>query len=375
MVYRAMKASLTNESAGAFFDARAEAEAVKLVKPVAPNGLTMAPWTEALPKWRAALTQLPGATFYHCERWLEVLRSSYSINLQVATLYRGGDLRAAGVLARSKRLSATRFVSLPFSDCGQPLAVDDEARHDFMRALASANPRASIEIRGAAGPDPWKNIDCFAHWTLAMQRPFTEIQAGFGRTVRGGAKRARKDNVQIDRGHSIEYVARFFKLQLETRRRLGIPPQPFKFFATIHEKFACGGDCEVWFATLDGRDLAGLVLLRDGDRLCYKWGARLEDSHQGANHLLVASMIEESAGKARSLDFGRCDVRNPGLVRSKVDLGCVAHALPYAFYPNAPRAISSEVLSGPAKILSGVWKRLPLPLTRVLGAALYRYIV
>jgi hypothetical protein len=86
-------------------------------------------------------------------------------------------------------------------------------------------------------------------------------------------------------------------------------------------------------------------------------------------------MIEAYAGKARSLDFGRCDMRNQGLVRSKSDLGCVARALPHAFYPKAPRNISSEVLGGPAKILSGVWKRLPLPVTRVLGAALYRYMV
>ena len=334
----------------------------------------MAPWSEASPIWRAALKLLPGATLYHCERWLEVLRSSYSINLQVVTLHSEGELRAAGVLARTKGLFSTRLVSLPFSDCGQPLALDDEARADFLRALAASNPGASIEIRGAAGPEPWENINCFAHWTLAMQRSFAEIQAGFSRTVRGGIKRARKDNVQIDRGSSIDSMRRFFNLQLETRRRLGLPPQPFKFFATVYKKFARGDDCEIWLARLEGRDLAGLVLLRNGDQLCYKWAARLEDGHQGANHLLVASMIEEHAGKSRSLDLGRCDVRNQGLVRSKADLGCVARALPYAFYPKAPRIISSEVLSGPAKTLSRAWKRLPLPVTRVLGAALYRYI-
>ena len=85
-------------------------------------------------------------------------------------------------------------------------------------------------------------------------------------------------------------------------------------------------------------------------------------------------MIEAHAGQARSIDFGRCDMRNQGLVRSKADLGCVPRPLPYAFFPKAPRNISSEVLSGPAKILSAVWKRLPLPVTRVLGEALYRYM-
>jgi hypothetical protein len=67
-------------------------------------------------------------------------------------------------------------------------------------------------------------------------------------------------------------------------------------------------------------------------------------------------------------------MRNQGLVRSKSELGCVARPLPYAFFPEAPHNVSSEVLHGPAKILSTVLKRLPLPVTRVIGEALYRYM-
>lgn len=324
--------------------------------------------------WRASLAQFPGASFYHCEPWIEALRGSYAIDFEVATLHRQNELRAAAVFARSKKLFSTRLVSIPFSDCGEPLAIDDESRADFMRALISSNQAGSIEIRGAAGPEPWKNVDCFGHWTLDLRRPLAEINAALSRTVRSGIKRATKEKVQIDCGTDASYVARFYDLQLETRRRLGVPPQPFKFFATVHEKFAPGNDFEVWFARFEGRDHAGLVLLRSGDQLCYKWGARIENGHPGANHLLVSKMIEAHAGKAASMDFGRCDMRNQGLVRSKADLGCVSRPLPYAFFPTAPRNISSEVLSGPANVVSAVWKRLPLPVTRVLGEALYRYM-
>ena len=266
------------------------------------------------------------------------------------------------------------MISLPFSDCGEPLAIDDEARSDFLSALASANQTASIEVRGTAGPAPWKNVECFSHWTLDLKRPLSEINAGFSRNVRSGIKRGRKDEIQIDRGTSADYVKRFFDLQLESRRRLGVPPQPFKFFSSVHEKFSRTGNCEVWFATLYGRDQAGAVVLRNDDQLCYKWSARVEHGHPGANHLLVASMLEEFAGTASAIDFGRCDVRNQGLVRSKIELGCVLRPLPYAFFPTAPQSISSEVLTGPARILSSVWKRLPLPVTRVLGDVLYRYV-
>jgi hypothetical protein len=370
-----MKVSLTNESTGAFFGRPfAKTEVVERSNSVVRDGLMMKPWSDGLPIWRTALSRLPGANLYHCEQWIEALRGSYRLKLEVATLHRQGELRAAAVFARSKGLFVTRLVLLPFSDCGEPLAVDAETRVEFLRALIAANPTSAIEVRGVEGPAPWKNVDCFAQWTLDLGRPFSEINAGFSRTVRSGIKRGLKDKLVIDRGTSPAYLKRFFELQLKTRRRLGIPPQPFKFFSTVHEKFARSGDCEVWFATLDGGDQAGLVVLRSGDQLCCKWSARAENGHPGANHLLFAKMIEAHAGRARSLDLGRCDNRNQGLVRSKVELGCVARPLPYAFFPRAPRSISSEVLSGPAKVLSTVWKRLPLPVTRVLGEALYRYM-
>ena len=368
-----MKPSLTNESAGAFFEASRSLEpAIETSTSIAGNGLSMIPWEQGLPVWRSLLGRFRGVTFYHCESWIESVRNAYSIRLELASLHREGELRAAGVFARSKGLFSSRLTALPFSDCADPLAIDDEARADFMEALLSSNRGSSIEVRGAAGPQPWQNVDCFGHWTLDLKRPYKEISANFGRTVKGGIKRAMRDGLQVDCGTSAEYVARFYRLQLETRRRLGVPAQPFKFFATVHEKFA--RNCEVWFARHEGRDQAGLVMLRSGDQLCYKWGARIENGHPGANHFLVASLLEAYADKAASIDFGRCDMRNQGLVRSKAEIGCALRPLPYAFFPTVPSNVSSEVLSGPAKLASIILKRLPLPVTRVLGEALYRYM-
>ncbi|HLX37155.1 MAG TPA: GNAT family N-acetyltransferase, partial [Candidatus Binataceae bacterium] len=365
-----MKVSLTNESAGAFFEASsAVATPIETATGAVRDGLSVMPWEAGVALWRSILNRFGGATFYHCEPWIEAVREAYSMRLELATLHRGGELRAAGVFARTKRLFSPRLLALPFSDCAEPLAIDEGARADFMRELVSSNPGVSIEVRGIAGPPPWRNVDCFEHWTLDLRRPYSEISAKFNRTVKAGVKRAVRDHLQIDRGTGIDYLTRFYNLQLETRRRLGVPPQPFRFFATVHEKFARGDNCEIWFARQAGRDHAGLVMLRGGDVVCYKWGARIENGHPGANHFLVASVIEAYAEKAASMDLGRCDIRNQGLVRSKIDLGCESRALPYAFFPKVQRNVSSEVLSGPARMVSAVWKRLPLPMTRVLGEA------
>lgn len=338
------------------------------------DGLAILPFDQAKPLWDTALTRFPGATLYHRDPWLRALRRTYGMNLIVVALADSGAVRAIALLARSHGLLGTRLVSLPFSDSCEPLARDAGARAELMRRLVESRIARSIELRGASGPAPWRNVDCFLHWRVDLERPFAEIQKTFGRHLKNKAKRARREGVTIDRGSGRDYMERFYLLQLVTRRRLGVPPQPFRFFDAVHNEFAPAGNCEIWFARHDGQDRAGLVLLRDGDELYYKWGARSDDGPPGANHLLTASLVEEFAQQAKSLDLGRCDSRNAGLVSFKSDLSGVSRRLTYAFYPAAPHTVSSEVLTGPAKLVSIVWKRLPLPLTRIAGEALYRFL-
>lgn len=338
------------------------------------DGLAILPFEQARPLWDTAMTRFPGATLYHRETWLRALRRTYAMGLVVAALSESGAVRAAALFARSRTVFGNRLVALPFSDSCQPLARDAEAGGELMRRLAESRAARSMEVRGASGPAPWRNYEYFVHFQVDLQRPFAEIQKNFGRHLRNKAKRARREGILIDRGSGRDYMERFYQLQLITRRRLGVPPQPFRFFDAVHGEFAPAGNCEIWFARHEGRDLAGLVLLRDGDELYYKWGARTDDGPPGANHLLTACLVEEFAQKAKSLDLGRCDSRNAGLVSFKGDLTGVSRPLPYAFYPAVPHTVSSEVLTGPAKLVSTAWKRLPLPLTRLAGETLYRFL-
>ena len=338
------------------------------------DGLAMLAWDDAAPLWRTALTRFSGATLYHREPWLEALRHCYGLNLQMAGLFASGELRAAALFARCRGLLGARLVSLPFSDHGEVLASDQDSRDALMRALAEAPGVKAMEVRGVAGPAPWVNVDCFLHWQVDLARSFERIYPTLGRQVKHKAKRARRERVVIERGTSLDYVKRFYELQLETRRRLGVPPQPFRFFAAVHQAFSRGGDYEIWFATHEGRIAAGLFLLRDQDTLYYKWSARREDGPSGASHLLGMSVIEEFAGRLNCLDLGRSDARNHGLNSFKEDLGGRSTSLPYAFLPSAPRHISSEVTSRPVKLARSLWKRLPLGVTRVAGEVVYRYL-
>lgn len=332
------------------------------------------PWKDGRGVWRRALAKFPGASLYHREAWLDALLACYGLDLNVAVLHGEGELRAACVFANTRGLLSSRMVSLPFSDSGEPLARDTAARDELLRAILAARPARAFEVRGIACAAPWSNVECFLHWRIDLARSFDRIYSEFGRQVRTKARRARRENVQIHRGAGPDYVRRYYALQLDTRRRLGVPPQPLRFFAAIRESFSREGNCEIWLASHGGRDLAGLVLLRDPNGLYYKWGARAQDAVQGANHLLAATVIEEFAGKAAFLDLGRSDARNIGLNQFKLDLGAYSRPLPYAFFPARPRHISSESPNLTVKLARTLWRRLPLRVTARIGEILYRHL-
>lgn len=339
--------------------------------------LRFAPFATGGEQWLKFAERIPGVTLYHRRPWLDLLRAAHGIKLQVATLKYDSEPVAGCLFARPARPLARRLISLPDSERCGPLATDEESRDAFLRALASyPQARGGFEIHGVTGPPPpWETVDTFAQWNVEMQRPVEKLHQALDRDVRRNVRHASEAGISVDRGNSLEHLRRFYRLHLDTRRRLGVPPRPFRYFKLLHQVFSPSGALSVWIAHLRDSDLAGLLLLLDGDTLYAKMNARSIDCPNGANHLMFVSAMDEFAGRVRNWDLGRVDIRNRGLREFKKRLGATSTPLPYAYFPRVPRNISSEVLTGPAQILSQAWRRLPLWTTRVLGTVVYGFLV
>ena len=338
--------------------------------------LSVRPAAECRDVWERLLARSPEAALYHSFEWQQVLRLAYGLNFQVAVLEEGRLPVAGCLLARSRNPFSRRLIALPFSDYCPPLSLrSDGAAAILLRALASRGAAdASFEIRGATAEPPWQTANCFAHWTLDLRRPFSVIEKSMDRNFKRQVRRAAESGVTVLRGSSLSHAKRFYALHLETRQRLGLPAPPWRFLHQVQQIFGRDDRFEVYLATVGGQDLAGAVLLKDGDRLHCKWSARRADAPIGATHLLFWSFCERYAGEFATLDLGRTDVRNEGLSRYKREIGAVASPLPYAFYPKMPTQVSSEHTTGFPRVLSSLWRRLPMPVTRAVGAAIYGYL-
>jgi Acetyltransferase (GNAT) domain len=337
--------------------------------------LLLEPFSQATAKWRGLLAEVSGATLYHREAWIELLVRAYRFSLWLATIHDHGRVLAGCVLARSRNPFARRLISLPFSDACPPLALDSEAAHALLNSLTQQGlPGATYEIRGIGGMTPWQTVECFANWSLNLNRPLATIERALDSDYRRNLRRAARQAIRIEHGSGLDYVERFYALQLESRRRLGLPPQPWRFFALVQEIFAARGDLDVWIAREAGQDVASAVFLRDGHVIHYKWGARRAKQESSVNHLLFWNAIEEFVTRSQVLDLGRTDVRNLGLTRFKRALGATATPVPFSFYPRAPRQVSPEVLTGTQRIISSLWRRLPISATKTLGGAIYGFL-
>lgn len=331
--------------------------------------VALLPFAAARDTWLSLVKSSPRASLYHSERWIDLLSQIYNLCISIAQIDGADGRRAACVFAKSRNPLRRRMVALPFSDNCPPLGEPD-ACAELLNALASMQPRlGAIEIRGIAAANPWTTLDHFGLWTLNLRANSRILERGLSKNFRRNVKKALRQTIRIERGLSCDLIERFYRLNLESRSRLGLPSPPLRFFRAVGALF--GADAEIWLASSAGRDLATVFLLSAGSRLYYKWSARGNSEVLGASHLLLWSIIEASAGRFDEFDLGRADQRNKGLVRFKQEMGARVATLPSSFLPCAPRLNSAEYLSGASLVLSRLWKRLPLPFARVFGGAIY----
>jgi hypothetical protein len=336
--------------------------------------LRILPLDSARAAWEDFAASHPEATLYHRRPWLNVLRRAFGVQPSVAIIGENKSTLAACLLAQGGNPIRRSLISLPFSDFCPPLAVDESALCSLMSGLSGFAAQSRLEIRGVAAAAPWHVLDHFQRWTLDLSRPFGAIEKATDREVRRHLRRAREAGVTVECSRDAEAMDCFSNLQLESRRRLGIPSQPHKFFRLVHEVFAKLDSIEVWFALHRGKRIAAVVVLRDNDVLHAKWSARIAGSPDGASHSIFTSIVEQHAQRASSLDFGRTDSRNRGLSRFKRELGATATDLPYSYFPQLPAVTSAENLTGVWQTASRVWRKLPIPIARALNNVTYRYL-
>jgi hypothetical protein len=122
------------------------------------------------------------------------------------------------------------------------------------------------------------------------------------------------------------------------------------------------------------RPVASILTLRNRDVMVYKYGASDAAFHAlGGMHFLFWWTIQDAREQGCvTLDLGRSEISNEGLVAFKDHWGAKRCRLSYWWYPPGSRGSSAAQFS--AGLARDVFSLIPDRLVIAAGRALYRHI-
>jgi CelD/BcsL family acetyltransferase involved in cellulose biosynthesis len=334
------------------------------------------------PRWLSFVERHPRALIFHHPAWADMIGSTYGYQ-RFALCVLDGDRQVAGGLPvieiRGLRRQR-RWVSLPFSDLCPPLLSEHLEAESFTMALEQARLDArvrSLQVRAElAGADRYQGSEAVIH-TTSLERDVDALFQTFHRSqVQRNLRRAEREQLVVRVGSDQEDLTRsFYGLHVQTRRRLGMPVQPRRFFSAIWEQLLEQGHGWLLLVESDSRPVAAAVFLTSPAKqtVTYKYGA--SDSafwSKRPNHLLFAHAIRLACEQGyRQFDWGRSDLPDAGLREFKNGWAGVEEPLLYTTLVDGEPAAegSGRALNAARAALS----HSPAWVCRVSGEMFYRY--
>lgn len=323
-------------------------------------------------------------SIYHMPAWSRVIASTYGFRVRTLVAH-GGDGRLIGLLPLmlvSSPITGKRLVSLPYTNAAGPLGDRSSRQALVERAteIARAERCSYLELRQQPDQEldhtALRRLDYFGTFLLDLPEDSDGRHRIFDKRARRGIAKAEKAGVEVEFAGDVACVYDFHRLNLLTRRKHGVPPQPRAFFERLWRAFRNTGGIEVLLARHEGIIVAGIVLLTFKDTVIYAYGAS-DQRYLGRapNHALFDRAIAWAVDRGyRRFDFGRTAPDNAGLMEFKRQWGARFVPMPYYYWPHRGGFVSESEAGWKHRVFVALWSRLPIALTAALGPPLYRHM-
>lgn len=328
--------------------------------------------------WARATADLGDSCLAHAAEWLPVIRNAYGHD----PLYLIGEdgngqrgLLPAFIVRRP--LVGTVVSSMPFLDGGGPCSSSAALTDALVTRLIeearwvgadTVELRCPSRLGIAAEPMEHK-----VNLTVSLPGDAGRLWAQLDGSVRNQIRKAERSGLSVELGGA-EKLDDFYAIFSTRMRELGSPVHAREFFTAIVDAF--GGRARVALVRKGRAPIGGLIALAFKDVLTVPWASCLrEHVSLCPNMLLYWEMIRAACTEGRRrFDFGRSS-RGSGTYRFKRQWGAVEEPLFWYRIPLSGRPARARESTGRgAALLSGSWRRLPLPLTRSLGPHIRKYL-
>lgn len=327
-------------------------------------------------RWDTYVDAHDDGTFFHRLPWRRVIERAFGHQPQYFYVERAGKL--AGVLPSFISGGAPfpkALISVPVGVSGGVLADDDATAAQLRsaaRALAEREDLAYVEYKSARAR--------FDDLPTKGNLYFTFRQELFGDRDKQFAAIPRKTRAVLRNSERSGLVANFNRSDLgafidlyaQSLRNLGTPMFPDELFVAALDE--CDSQCDLLTVREAGRIIGIVMNFYHRDvMLPFFAGAAPEARDVGINNYLYWAMLETGYDRGyRVFDFGRSKA-DTGAFSFKKNMGMTPIPLQYQYdlvgadempqiNPNNPKY---------EKVIA-TWKRLPVPVTRLVGPFIQR---
>jgi hypothetical protein len=298
-----------------------------------------------------------------------------------------GSIRAGMALYEVRSwLTGRRLVSVPFASVSDPLISEADQMSALLETsidLLESQNCDHLEVR-AHGATPlvlderFQRDDSFKHHFLRLDATPAQLLKRFHRTcVRQRIQRALKSRLTLKIVDQIADIDHFHRLYVDTRKRLGLPAQPIRFFRSMWDFFYQSGNLSLMVASYQDEIVAALLLLKFRDQVSAEFEA-YDSGFKYASpvHFVMWHAIRISHEEGyRTFDFGRTSVENTGLMQFKKRWATEVQDLPAFLYP-ADGLIQRSHLPGNWKrtLVERVVRGAPAPAMKYINEFCYRHL-
>ena len=313
--------------------------------------------------------------------WVKVLNDSYSYKPKYFLAYKDNEL--VGILPLmfiESWLTGKRAVSLPFSDFCGPLFKADIEPSEILQKIFEICIKERIkyvEFRSATSkfPQEAQHFRTDLNHVLRLDKKESELLKSFSENTRRNIKKGAKFNLELKIQNDYSGVRMFYEIHCDTRKRHGLPPQPFNFFENMFKTIFSTGAADILFAYHDKNCIAGAVYLKFGKKLLYKYGASYSKYNKLAgNHFVMWEAIKKYLAEGFcEFDFGLTEMNNDGLRKFKLSWNTEEKFI----YTTRYNIVTEKFLPFETMIEgfhNKIFRRTPAFFLKIIGAALYKHI-
>ena len=328
--------------------------------------------------WDAYVDKHPQASLYHVYRWRTVIENSFGHEC-FYLVAKDDQQKIRGVLPLMRlrsRLFGDFAISVPFFNYGGPLADSEHISAqllDHAAAIAQNLQLKHVEIRATHSLNAWPARTDKASMIRDLPQTGEQLDEEIGAKVRAQIKRAKQENVEICIGH-LDLLDDFYRVFAINMRDLGTPVYGKNFFRNILAAFPT--QSHIVAIRLHGKPVAAAFLLGYRDMMEIPWASTLRSVNAlNMNMLLYRAVLGFCIDKRYAFfDFGRSSI-DAGTYRFKRQWGAqpLQHYWHY-WLPGDGELPALKPDSPKFKLLIAAWQRLPVPISKLIGPHIVKYL-